>query len=303
MALWADYSGGRPTGAALRAAGFTGVIRYVGLGSAGKRITAAEYRDLRGAGLDVLLVAELATGDAWGGYSVGLANARAALDDARALGIPDTIGIAAAADAHAVKPSEVAAAVEYTRAFRDVLGLGRTGFYGFVETSNAVRAAGVASWHWRCGAYPDAAARTWLHFWQRNSGLTTTSVSGVTCDINDQLNPLPYAAPTPTPAPAVGTIEEDTMTTVPAGTDDHVNLIVSGKTGLAVACSWGRKVQVHSLLFYGATGTDPNGTPVGGAVSNGVIDSNRPGPLPIPAGAVMATLRYTADHSFGVGTV
>lgn len=301
MALWADYSGGRPTGAALRAAGFAGVIRYVGLGGSAKRITADEYRELRSAGIDVLLVAELATGDAWGGYSAGLANARAALDDARALGIPDTIGIAAAADAHAANQGQIAAAVEYTRGFRDVLGLGRTGFYGFVETSNAVRAAGVASWHWRCGAYPDAAARTWVHFWQRNSGLTTTSVSGVTCDINDQLNPLPYAAPTPTPGS--GTTEEDTMITVPAGTDDHVNLIVAGKTGLAVACSWNRTVQVHSLQFYGATGTDPNGTGVGGAVTNAVIDSNRPGPLPVPSGAVMATLRYTADHSFGVGTV
>lgn len=191
MAPWADYSGGRPSGAALRAAGFVGVLRYVGIGGPEKRITASEYRDLRGAGLDVLLVAEQWTTDAWGGYAAGLANARAALNDARALGIPDTIGIAAAADAHAANAGQIAAAVEYVRAFRDVLGVGRTGFYGFVETSNAVRAAGVASWHWRCGSYPDAAARTWVHFWQRNSGLTTTPVSGVTCDINDQLNPLP----------------------------------------------------------------------------------------------------------------
>jgi hypothetical protein len=31
------------------------------------------------------------------------------------------------------------------------------------------------------------------------------------------------------------------------------------------------------------------------------IDPNRPGPLPIPPGAVMCTIRYTANHSWGVG--
>lgn len=100
----------------------------------------------------------------------------------------------------------------------------------------------------------------------------------------------------------ISTTQEDDMLTVPSGTDDHVNLFVKGKTQLYVACSWGRHVVIHALYFYGDTGPDGGGTGVGGAIEGLTIDPNRPGPLPIPPGATMATIRYTADHSFAVGT-
>jgi hypothetical protein len=299
MALWADYSAGRPSGAALKAAGFSGVLRYVGLGSSKKRINAAEYQDLVASGIEVLLVAELGTNDAWGSgsdddYARGKANAQAALQDARAAGVPDSVGIAAAADAHAASRQQINDAVAYTRGFRDVLGLGRTGFYGFSETLNAVHEAGVASWFWRCGSQPSVADQSWVHFWQRNAAPTIRVVAGIQCDINEQYNPV---GATPTD---IGMEEEDVII-VPPGTDDHVNLIVKGKTELYVACSWNRHVQIHNLYFYGPTGPDMRGTGVGGQIDDATIDPNRPGPLPVPKGAVMATMRYTADHSFGVG--
>lgn len=187
---WADYSAGRPAAAALLAAGFGGVIRYVGLGSAGKRITAAEYQGLVAAGLRVLLVAELDTADAWEAvddYAAGRQHAAAALADARALGIPDSVGIAAAADAHA-SGSQITDAVAYCRGFADVLGQARTGFYGFPETLTAVRATGVASWFWRCGTPPSTAEQAWTHLWQRNDG--TTTVAGVAVDITEQYLPI-----------------------------------------------------------------------------------------------------------------
>jgi hypothetical protein len=308
MPQWADYSGGRPPGVALKAAGFSGVLRYVGLGSGSKRINAAEYRELTAAGVQVLLVAELGTGDAWGtgsddDYARGRANAQAALQDARTAGVPDSVGIAAAADAHATTQWQINDAVAYTRGFRDVLGLARTGFYGFSETLNAVHDAGVASWFWRCGSQPNAQEKTWVNFWQRNTAPTVRVVSGISCDINEQYNPVGAhpAASGSTPVSGAAMEEEDVLI-VPPGTDDHVNLIVKGKTELYVACSFGRKVTVHSIDYYGPTGPDPKGTGVGGHVDNGTIDPNRPGPLAVPKGAVMATLRYTADHSFGVGT-
>jgi hypothetical protein len=303
MALWADYSAGRPSGAALKAAGFVGVLRYVGLGSSKKRITAAEYKDLAAAGVEVLLVAELGTNDAWGtssddDYARGITNATIARQDARAAGVPDWVGIAAAADAHAANRQQINDAVAYTRGFRDVLGLGRTGFYGFSETLNAVHDTGVASWFWRCGSQPSVADQSWVNFWQRNAPPTTRVVSGVVCDINEQYNPVGVH---PDAASSNTAIEEEDVLIVPPGTDDHVNVVLKGKTELYVACSWNRQVKIHDLLFYGATGPDPKGTGVGGAISNATIDPNRPGPLPVPKGAVMATLRYTADHSFGVG--
>jgi hypothetical protein len=191
MARWADYSGGRPSGAALKAAGFTGVIRYIGLGSEGKQLNAPEYRDLVATfgAASVLLVAEASTADAWGtetddDYARGLANGRTALADARAQGVPDSVGLACAADAHA-QAFQIDDVVRYAKGFRDAVGQDRCGFYGFSETLAAVRAAGIGSWYWRCGSEPTAAEKTWVNFWQRNKAPTQVTVAGVQCDLNE----------------------------------------------------------------------------------------------------------------------
>lgn len=189
QAKWGDYSGGYPGGAALKAAGYTGVIRYVGVGSAGKRITAAEYKDLVTHGLKVLLVCELNTHDAEGGYNAGHAKATAALADARALGIPDSVGIAAACDEH-LTASQIPTTVDYVRGFRDVLGLARTGAYGFAEFVDAVHAKGYAAWWWKCGSAPTASESTWVNIWQRNTNPSTQTVAKVVVDIDDQYNSL-----------------------------------------------------------------------------------------------------------------
>lgn len=185
MAKWADFSGHAPGAAPLGAAGFEGVIRYVGEGSLSKRITAMEYQDYSRNSMPVLLVAELGTNDAWSSsnpFADGVARAKDALADARNLGIPDYVGIACAADAHAT-PAQVASAVEYARGFASILGQARTGFYGFSETSRAVHDANVVGWHWRCGSAPDAVDAQWVNFWQRND--TTVTVGGTVCDINE----------------------------------------------------------------------------------------------------------------------
>lgn len=84
-----DYSAGVPKAAAVRGAGFDFVIRYVGTPGRRKNITAAEYRDMTGAGVSVALVFENWAGDALAGRAAGARNARAALDDARSFGWPD----------------------------------------------------------------------------------------------------------------------------------------------------------------------------------------------------------------------
>lgn len=192
MAIYGDYSAGRPGGKALRDNGFVGAIRYIGLGSAGKRLTAAEYQDLVANGITVLLVVEYDTHDAWGtdnntvnAYWRGRANAQIGLDEARAIGVPDWVGMAAAADAHAAFQLQIDCAVQYARGFRDVLGQARTGFYGFFETLNAVHADNAASWYWRCGAEPSTLEKQWVNFWQRNYGETVRYPGGVATDINE----------------------------------------------------------------------------------------------------------------------
>ncbi|MCG3757365.1 glycoside hydrolase domain-containing protein [Amycolatopsis sp. Poz14] len=193
MARWADYSAGRPSGAALRRAGFSGVVRYIGLGREGKQLTAAEYRDLVGefGAANVLLVAEAGTADAWGtdtddDYARGVAYGRIALADARAAGVPDWAGLACAADAHA-QAFQLDDVVRYASGFRDVVGQGRCGVYGFSETLGVVHDAGIGCWYWLCGSElaQNDPRRAWVNLWQRNRPPTVINVAGVPCDINE----------------------------------------------------------------------------------------------------------------------
>ncbi|HEY4018998.1 MAG TPA: glycoside hydrolase domain-containing protein [Pseudonocardiaceae bacterium] len=194
MTIWADYSAGRPGGTALRAAGFSGVIRYVGTPGRTKNITAGEYQDLVGHSMSVLLVHENATGDVLRGYAGGVADAHAALNNARACSIPDSVGIASASDRH-LTAAQVRVGVQYQAGFASVLGVERTGAYGFHEFISAVRAAHSASWLWQCGTRPVGNAG--VHLWQRNTGASQTRVNRIACDINDQLLPLPEDDMTP----------------------------------------------------------------------------------------------------------
>lgn len=193
---YADYSGGRPSGAALKAAGFSGVVRYIGLGGEGKQLIASEYKDLVATfgAQHVLLVAEAGTGDAWGtetddDYARGVAYGNLSVADARAQGVPDWVPLACAADAHA-QAFQIDDVVRYARGFEAAVGKARCGFYGFSETLTAVHNAGVGSWYWRCGSEPTAAEKQWVNLWQRNTAPTVRTVAGVPCDINDVYHPI-----------------------------------------------------------------------------------------------------------------
>src|SRR5262245_46976040 len=85
-----DFANPRPSGAALKAAGKHFVIRYTSPNTTAnprKRLTAAEVRNYRSAGLDIGLVWETSTDRATQGRAAGVADAHAAETVRRALGI------------------------------------------------------------------------------------------------------------------------------------------------------------------------------------------------------------------------
>jgi hypothetical protein len=87
---------------------------------------------------------------------------------------------------------------------------------------------------------------------------------------------------------------------VPAGDNDHVELIVEGCTAIYFGTGYGDALTLHQLDWFGATPAAPAPATggIGGEWTESVIDPNRPGPLPIPAGSVVAVIRYTANHAW-----
>lgn len=181
-----DYSAGRIPGAQILQAGYQFVIRYVDApGSTNRKlITPDEYRDLRAAGVDVLLVFEQDITDALGGFDQGVANAERAKAGADALGYQGLIFFCS--DMH-LTHSQLPTALAYLDGAASVLGRERVGAYGFWEFVDAAAAAGKAAAYWQCGIAPDPTDP--IHIWQRND--RTTTVAGIECDINELLRPLP----------------------------------------------------------------------------------------------------------------
>lgn len=172
--------------------GYVGAIRYIDAGSDSKQIHSAEREAANRQGIKLLLVDELNTGDAWDAandFAAGAARGKAALADAKREGF-GTIGISAAADAHAPSTRHISDAVAYARGFASSVGKAQAGMYGFSEVIRAVRAANVVSWYWLAGSKPSAEDAKWLAFWQDNTGFV--DVGGITCDRNWRLDgPIP----------------------------------------------------------------------------------------------------------------
>lgn len=87
-----DHStGGVRIGAQLKAAGYSGVVRYACAGRGDVNITPGEVNDLKAHGIGIGIVNEHAADYLLGGYSVGKQRAIEAQQIARACGLPDGV--------------------------------------------------------------------------------------------------------------------------------------------------------------------------------------------------------------------
>lgn len=187
MGDYIDYSAAKLTGSAIKAAGYSGVIRYIDSPAnlKTKHTNAEEYRSLKAAGLDVLLVFENNTTDPDGGYDQGVEYARRAKAGADYLGYN---GIIFFCEDRPGTPS-VANWRAYLQGAASVLGVQRVGAYGFYAAMDAAK--GYASAFWQAGRESDV--RSHVNFYQWNNG--RVYVSGVECDLNKVKKPLTPAAP------------------------------------------------------------------------------------------------------------
>jgi hypothetical protein len=169
-----DFSFARPGAKALVAAGKHFVVRYLpyALGGAtdnGKGLTAAEIREYRAAGLDIVLNFEWYAARMARGHDAGLTDARASQAAFTKLGIPDTLPVYFSADWDA-STGDQAAIDAYLKAAASVLGPSRVGVYGGFNVVNRCRANGTARWFWQTYAWSAGRLSGAAHLYQYKNG-------------------------------------------------------------------------------------------------------------------------------------
>jgi glycoside hydrolase-like protein len=182
-----------PTVTGLRAAGATGVCRYLCwqlLTTTPKILTPQEYAALRAAGLDVVLNWEYDAEDLVNPGFDPVAAAREAVRQANALPYPDFRVIYWSADFN-VTATQWPTIRDRLRQINTVIGVARTGLYGPYDALEWARRDGVASWFWQAGMSTswssgrNAALWPGAHLRQRRQ----VTIDGADCDINDIIQP------------------------------------------------------------------------------------------------------------------
>jgi Rv2525c-like, glycoside hydrolase-like domain len=271
MSLWANSAG--PTwldadaplsGAAVRAAGYSTVVRYVGIGGEtvpGKRLTAVELADLIAHGVTVLGAVESTRNRSNGGAAAGRADALATLADRVAAALPFLF----ATNDQNVPLAQ--AQVDYARAFRDVIGQARAGVYGYALYLRACANAGIGSVFWQCGIAPSRTGTgDIVHVWQRQGGAsavaldgpslpTTANINGVTADVNNQLQPLPGGTKKMSVAASWDYIDQvrgRASAILPVGS----NSLIVGRAWVSVESQWGagRPIKGVRIVALGNAG-------------------------------------------------
>lgn len=151
-----DYSWGRPSPAAIVAAGQEFVIRYAPYrGDQGKGLSRPELDALRAARREVGLVFESTAGRMFDGRPAGVQDAITAQLGVEALRMPDTVAIFFACDVDVVNDDQLALVQDYLEGVADVITVSRIGIYGDYDAIERCINQGLATYFWQ------AAARFW----------------------------------------------------------------------------------------------------------------------------------------------
>jgi hypothetical protein len=236
MSKGLDYAGGRPSAAAIKAAGFDFVVRYLtpgGPGLPGKLLLPTEADDLRANGVDIAGNVELYANRMAEGFGSGVADATTGYNQHRACGGPANRPIYFSADWD-VQPGQLPSVFEYLRGAAGVIGANNVGIYGGFRVVQAALAGGHAAWGWQTGAWSQGLECPTRHIHQ---DINQVTVDGVTCDTNYNLT-------------------EDfgqwgfTPPIANTGDDDMLQSYRNTTTGAIVTAGPGHWRQVESPAYY-----------------------------------------------------
>lgn len=178
-----DYSSGWPAPAAVKAAGYVGVVRYIGTPGRGKNLTRTEAQAMLAAGVKVGLVYEDTAGWMRGGRTAGVNAARASMEDAANCGVGLRC-VYFACDEDVTDAQTMQAVQACLAGAASVLGLARTGVYGEADVIDACVPTYVA-WGWQTRAWSSGRVSARARMLQQ---VGYVSVGGVQCDRNTVLN-------------------------------------------------------------------------------------------------------------------
>lgn len=173
-----DYACPSPAPAALKKAGVRFVCRYLSTPGNPKNLTAAEARKLRAAGIDIVLVFETTGGRALDGHAAGVADARAAREQASACGAPADQPVYFAVDFDPAEP-QLPTVISYINGAASVLGRDATGVYGGWQAVHACLNAKVCRYAWQTYAWSGG---VWDPRAQLRQTLNAQSCAGIAVD-------------------------------------------------------------------------------------------------------------------------
>lgn len=192
--LYVDYSFSHPSPSAIKAAGYSGAVRYISTDSKSiKNLTASERDSLHAAGLDILLVWETTSGRAGDGYAAGAQDVVAAEAMASSLGYPKDCPIFYAVDSGSLSPAAVKPYFDAVKANAHY----PVGIYG----SYVITCSGLATYNWQTCAWSGGAVNGAAHLYQR--GTPTKVIAGGGYDENVLMNPVPAWGPIARPSTVV----------------------------------------------------------------------------------------------------
>lgn len=178
-----DYAAARITGAAIAAAGYTFVCRYLSDGGPdlpGKQLLPAEAQDLHANGIDIVLNWETTGTTAEGGFTAGVADAQGAVAQGVVLGSAAGTVVYFSLDWE-VQPSQYATVIDYFRGINSVIGVAATGAYGDANILQVLYAAGVITYGWQTQGWSYGRQLPGINILQNNNAGYVV-VDGVQCD-------------------------------------------------------------------------------------------------------------------------
>ena len=145
-----DYDTARPSPAAIKAAGYTAVWRYLDGGAVpGKSLTAAEAASLHAAGLGIGCVWETTSNRALDGAAAGTADGNAAAIQAHDTGLPHGCPLLVNVGDFAATTAEISAIHAYYHAFRNATLAWQTGGYATGYIIGELVAGGAEGLWWQ----------------------------------------------------------------------------------------------------------------------------------------------------------